>query len=129
MLLDIHGNLEFLRRAAAAVGGPDQMVVVCEEPTKNPLFGAPGNFANGRNGEFWRVQLTLAGYAFSWVLARSWQRDIFRGIHGSDTKEMARLFIAQRYPSVPLDTINNAEKREAIRDAMCLALWGRMNHR
>jgi len=36
---------------------------------------------------------------------------------------MATLFLAQRYLSVKLDGIKHAEKREAIRDAMCLALW------
>ena len=60
-LLDIPGNLDFIRRAAEQAGGRENLVVVCERQLKNPLFGAKGNFANGRNGEFWRV-LRWAGW-------------------------------------------------------------------
>lgn len=128
-LLDIGGNLEFLNQVAARAGGRDRLVVVCEESPKDPRFGARGNYANGRSGEFWRVLLTLNGFSFAWVSARIWQRDILRGIVGSNTKEMARLFLAQRYPAQTLDEVRNAEKREAIRDAMCVAIWARMFQR
>ena len=128
-LLDIEGNLDLLRRAADAAGGVSQLVVVCEQLTKNPLFGARGNFAQGRHAEFWRVLLTMSGYSFAWVSARIWQRDILRGIAGTDTKKMARLFLDQRFPEVKLEGRFNAEQREGIRDAMCIALWARMHSR
>jgi hypothetical protein len=91
-LLDIHGNLEFIRRAAEAAGGPGELVVVCEESPKNPLFGAKGNYANGRHGEFWRVLLTVTGFSFAWISPRIWHGDVLHGIVGDDTKKMAASF-------------------------------------
>lgn len=128
-LLDVDGNLAFLDQMAQCAGGTEQLVVACEEPPINPRFGAKGNFANGRNGEFWRVLLALKGFSFAWVSSRIWQRDVLRGILGRDTKKMAKLFISQRFPAVTLNGGFTAPQKEAIRDAMCIALWARTNSR
>ena len=126
-LLDIPGNLDFIRHAAEQAGGRENLVVVCERQLKNPLFGAKGNFANGRNGEFWRVLLTLEGIPFCWVDPRTWQKQILQGIAGTDTKKMARLFLKQRYPGLKLEDQFGSATIEGVRDALCIALWARMN--
>jgi hypothetical protein len=128
-LLDVNGNLELLRRAAALAGGVERVVVLIEKAQPNPGFGAVSSMTIGACSEFWRVVLTLEGFAFSTVHARTWQKAILTPFRGNlkgdhDTKEAARLYVTQRYPKVTLHEFGNA-KQEAIRDAMCIALWGR----
>lgn len=127
-LLDIPGNRQILDDLVQRAGGTDEVVVAYEISKKNPLFGAKGNFANGRNGEFWRVLLTLMGVPFCPADPQAWQRLMLQGIPGTDTKRKAALFIDQRFPRMDLSGFN-AEQREAIRDAMCIALWARGQHR
>jgi hypothetical protein len=124
-LLDVHGNRDFVLGAVERAGGRDHVLSLCERPQKNPLFGAKGNFANGRNGEFWRVLLGVLGIPFLVVEPRAWQKAIFLGIPGTKPKRRAQLFVEQRYPHIDLSAFGNAETREGIRDAMCLALWAR----
>ena len=129
LLLDVKENLEILNRAAALAGGIDRMVVICEKPQPNTGFSAKSSMAIGACGEFWRVLLTLEGFSFTWVHARTWQTAILTPFRGNlkgehDTKETARLYLTQRYPELKLEGFSPA-KQEAIRDAMCIALWGR----
>jgi hypothetical protein len=129
LLLDVKGNLQLLQHAAVLAGGVDRMVAICEKPQPNPGFGAASCMAIGACGEFWRVLLTLENFSFTWVHARTWQTTILKPFRGTlkgdhDTKEAARLYLRQRYPEVTLDGFSKA-KQEAIRDAMCIALWGR----
>ena len=77
------------------------------------------------NREFWRVLLGVLGIPFVIVEPRVWQKAIFLGISGTKPKRRAQLFIEQRYPRIDLSAFGNAETREGIRDAMCLALWAR----
>ena len=117
-------------RAAELAGGISQLVVVCEKQQMNPEFGAKGNFANGQNGEFWRVLLTLGKFSFTYVHARTWQTGLLKAFRmglpaKTGTKGAAKLYLAQRYPNVVLDGKFNADQQEGIRDAMCLALWAR----
>lgn len=127
-ILDVHQNLAFIRDVEEMSGGTSGIVVVYEQQKKNPVFGTKGNFANGRNGEFWRVLLTLSAIPFTWVDPNTWQRDVLKGIPGTDTKMMAKLFLDQRFPEVPLATYNKS-KQEAIRDAMCIAVWARSQNK
>ena len=106
------------------------MVAVVEKSQMNPKFGVKGNFSIGQNGEFWRVLLTVAGFAFTFVHARSWQAGLLKPFRGNlkgnpDTKRTAKLYLAQRYPALQLDGNYNAEQKEGIRDAACIALWAR----
>lgn len=130
LLLDIQGNLEILKSIAQTAGGLDKVVVTYEKQQMNRYFGTKGNFANGQNGEFWRVLLTLSGFSFALTHARTWQTGLLKAFRMSlpekaDTKGAAQLFLAQRYPNIKLDGKFNATQREGIRDAMCLALWAR----
>lgn len=127
-LLDVPANLAFVEDVGYRAGGHQNLVVVFEHAKKNPIFGAKGNFANGRHTEFWRVLLTMAQIPFAWVDPNTWQAHVFRGIAGSDPKTKARLFIAQRFPGVTLDSFKHPQA-EAIRDAMCIALWARSQQR
>jgi hypothetical protein len=124
-LLDVSANFAFIQEVAQRAGGLTNLVVVFEHAKKNPIFGAKGNFANGRHTEFWRVLLTFAGISFAWVDPNTWQADVFRGIAGADTKTKARLYIEQRYPAVKLEEFKSRSQLEGLRDAMCIATWAR----
>lgn len=126
-LLDIHLNCALLESLSDRAGGRDRVIVVYEKQKKNRIFGVKGNFANGRHEEFWRVLLTLEGFKFTSVDPNTWQGNVLQGITGGDPKQRARTFLTQRFPSVQLQ--HKPGQQEAIRDAMCLAFWGRTNAR
>lgn len=133
LLLDIEGNLDILKNIALLAGGLENVVVTYEKQQMNRYFGIKGNFANGQNGEFWRVLLTLSGFSFALTHARTWQTGLLKAFRMSlpekaDTKGAAKLFLAQRYPDIRLEEAFNTQQCEGIRDAMCLALWARSNN-
>jgi hypothetical protein len=122
-LLDFDANRLILREMIQASGvSPQEVLAVYEQCQPNRIFGARNNFTNGKNGEFWRLLLTFEGIPFRWVNPQQWQRWIFRGIRGKDTKAMAHLVRRQRFPSVSLEAFNTTEV-EGINDAVCIALW------
>ena len=124
-LMDIDGNLALLRQMIDATGLPVQQVtVVFEQAQITPKFGFRNNYTNGRNNEFWRVLLTMARIPFSWVNPQAWQRAIFNGIRGDDTKEMADLVRRQRFPDLDLSGYTRIQAG-GINDAVCIALWAR----
>lgn len=127
-LLDIFGNLDLLQDLIAQAGGIESVVIACEHQKMNPKFGTKGNFANGRNGEFWRVLLGLSRIPFVSVFPDTWQKDVLNGVSGDNAKERAKLYVAQRFPRVDLSSYGEA-KRLGIRDAMCIAMWARCNGR
>lgn len=128
--LDVFKNLAFIDAAVELAGGPENVMVVYERAKKNKLFGSKGNFLNGQNEEFWRVNLTRSRLAFCAVDPNTWQHDLLVGtVIGDDTKAMAKVYLDQRYPIVRLEAQYNRARQEAIRDAMCVALWARGNHR
>jgi hypothetical protein len=124
-LLDIAGNLELLQQM---IGGAAQVLVVFEQAQITPQFGYKNNYTNGRNNEFWRVLLTLARIPFTWVNPQRWQREMFSGIRGDDTKEMADLVRRQRFPGLDLSRHTKIEI-SGINDAICIALWARQLRR
>ncbi len=122
-LLSVDQNLEFLRLAVAKAGGLDNVLVAYEQSRKNPMFGSKNNFVNGRNEEFWRVLLTVKGFRHCSVDPKTWQSVCLKGINSTDTKVRAREYIRRMCPETTwLDCYNKAP-REAIVDAMCIALW------
>jgi hypothetical protein len=122
-LLDIDANLAILQRMIAASGvASNQVLVVFEQGQIAPKFGARNNYTNGKNNEFWRVALSLAKIPFAWVNPKNWQKSVFRGIRGTDTKAMAELVCRQRFPGLDLRPYNQSQ-REGINDAICIALW------
>jgi hypothetical protein len=127
--LDVDGNAALLRRMIDASGMPaDQVMVVFEQAQLNPKFGFRNNYTNGRNNEFWRVVLTLSKKPFSWVNPQTWQRAIFAGIRGKDTKQMADLVRRQRFPDLDLSGYTRIQVG-GINDAVCIALWARQTLR
>jgi hypothetical protein len=122
-LLAVKENLEYLKQIAAPAGGQDQLVVAYEQSRKNPMFGVKNAHVNGRNEEFWRVLLSLTKIPFCSVDPKTWQSVCFKGIPGSNTKERAREYVRRRCPNTGwLEDFNKAP-REAIVDAMCIAIW------
>ena len=131
LLLDIPGNQAILKQISTLAGGNSEVMVVCEKQQLNPGFGAKTASAGGRNAEFWRVLTALMGLAHSTLHARTWQAGLLNVFRDSltprpDTKKTAELYIADRYPDLDLKSRYNAKQREAITDAMCLALWAQM---
>ncbi len=124
-LMDIERNLDLLRLIIRWSGqsGPN-VLVVFEQAQIAPRFGARNNYTNGKNNEFWRVLLSTAKIPFCWVNPKDWQRDVFRGIRGDDTKVMAELVCRQRFPDSDFRAYNRSQ-REGIHDALCIALWAR----
>jgi hypothetical protein len=122
-LLSVSGNLAILRQHTAEAGGQGNIVAVYEQCRRNPAFGCKNNFTNGRHEEFWRVFFSLQSVKHRSVDPRTWQSVCLKGIDWPDTKERAREYIRRRCPSVDwLDDYGKA-RREAIADAMCIALW------
>lgn len=122
-LLDLDQNRALLRQFIAAAAVPAQSILaVYEQCQPNPKFGSCNNFTNGKNGEFWRLLLSLEGIPFRCVNPQQWQKWIFRGIRGDDTKAMAALVCQQRFPRLRLEGYNR-KQREGIQDATCIALW------
>lgn len=127
-LLDVDRNLKMIRDLlATAHVAPERALVVFEQSQINPKFGARNNYQNGRNNEFWRVVLTSARIPYAWVNPRSWQKRVFEGVRGNDTKEMAALAVRRRFPNLDLSGYTKAQ-REGICDAICIALWGRLTN-
>ncbi len=124
-LMSIRGNLEFLNTVAAVAGGPQNLVIAYERARKNPRFGYINNYTNGRNEEFWRVLLEVQNYKHRSVDPKTWQSACIKNLKGANTKSRAREYIRQRCPGTEwLDELNQAP-RQAITDAMCIALWGK----
>lgn len=98
------------------------VLAVYEQCQPNPIFGARNNFTNGKNGEFWRMLLSFEHIPFRCVNPQQWQRWIFRGIRGKDTKAMANLVRRQRFPTLDIEGFNKPQL-EGINDAVCIALW------
>lgn len=125
-LLDVSGNQALVRSFLERIPGLGKILIVYEQSPITPVFGVKNNYVNGRNNEFWRVLLTLEKIPFAWVNPRSWQKDIFRGIRGKDTKQMARLVVEQRFPQFRCPGLNKSQV-EGVNDAICIALWSRQN--
>lgn len=124
-LLQIQANLDFIDKVAKRAGGGCKLVVAYEEARKNPRFGTKNNFVNGRNEEFWRVLLSMAGIDNVSVDPKTWQGVCLKGIAIADTKDRACEYIRRHCAGTEwLDDYNKAP-REAIVDAMCIALWNR----
>jgi hypothetical protein len=128
-LMDIGQNLALLRRMIDTAGLPiNQVMVAFEQAQITPRFGYKNNYTNGRNNEFWRVLLTTAKIPFVWVNPRIWQKAVFTGIRGNDTKEMADLVRRQRFPNLNLDGFTKIQAG-GINDAVCIALWAQQTLR
>lgn len=124
-LLDLDGNQKLLRKMLAAAGVPKHRVLALYEQCQpNPLFGARNNFSNGKNGEFWRILLMLEGVPSRVINPCHWQKPMFRGIRGKDTKAMADCVRRQRFPNLDLSGFNKSEI-EGMNDAICIALCAR----
>jgi hypothetical protein len=122
-LLGLDENRQILRDMIASSGVRRQnLLVVYEQCQPNPLFGARNNFTNGKNGEFWRLLLSMEEIPFRWVNPRQWQHWVFRGIRGKKTKVMADLVRRQRFPALSLAGYNG-DQMEGLNDAICIALW------
>ncbi len=122
-LLDLDRNREWLRAMIDLADVDRQNILaVFEQCQPNPKFGARNNFTNGKNGEFWRLLLSLEGIPFRPVNPQQWQKWIFRGIRGDDTKAMANLVRLQRFPKLDFTRYNRTQV-EGVNDAICIALW------
>jgi len=122
-LLSVDENEAYLDAMAARAGGFDRLVIAYELSRKNKMFGYVNNFTNGRNEEFWRVLLRMKRIRCIAVDPKTWQCKTSKGIRGPGPKDRAREYIRQRCPGTDwLDSYNKAP-REAIVDAMCIALW------
>ena len=127
--LDVRGNLAIVENFLATFGvAKEQAFVAYEQSRKNPKFGAIGNFINGKNGEFWRVVLAMGQFPHCSVNPQTWQRQMFAGVRGLDTKAMAALVVQQRFPTVDYGDYN-AEERRGVNDAILIALWARENNK
>jgi hypothetical protein len=121
-LLSIEGNIEMLTSLVNKAGGPANVVVAYEQARKNPMFGSKNNYVNGRNEEFWRVILQMLDLEHCSVDPKTWQVCL-KGIALEDPKDRAREFIRRRCGETAwLDSLTKAS-REAVVDAMCIALW------
>jgi hypothetical protein len=124
-LLDIPGILALLEQMMASAGvTAQQTMVVFEQAQITPQFGYKNNYTNGRNNEFWRVLLTMAKIPFAWVNPRVWQKAVFVGIRGDDTKEMADLVRRQQFPNLDLSGYTQIQAG-GINDAVCIALYAK----
>lgn len=122
-LLDIDRNREIVRAFVDSLGlNKGQSFAVYEQCQPNPLFGARNNFENGKNGEFWRFLLSSEQIPFTLVNPKDWQKVVFRGIRGTDTKQMAELVRRQRFPQVSLKGYTKPQI-QGINDAIGIALW------
>jgi hypothetical protein len=81
----------------------------------------------GKNGEFWRVLMAKSGYSHCSVNPQTWQKHVFQGVRGLDTKAMAALVVQRRFPSVTYGQYT-AEQIKGINDSILIALWARENH-
>jgi hypothetical protein len=124
-LLDVDRNFALLEGMIAATGLPKQRVIVVFEQSQIfPKIGPRNNYTNGRHNEFWRVLLTMAKIPFTWVNPQVWQKVVFHGIRGDDTKQMADLVRRQRFPTLNLDNYTRIQVG-GINDAVGIALWAR----
>jgi hypothetical protein len=103
------------------------VVAVYEHSPITPKFGAINNFVNGQNNEFWRMVLSEMGIPFLWVHPVTWQKHIFTGIRGTDTKSMAKFVCGQRLPHFQPSGYRPCQLL-GIYDALCIALWARDTH-
>jgi len=128
-LLDIDENVSILLEMISAAGTTkDKVLVVYEQSQVIKHAGAHNNFTNGKNGEFWRVLLTLKQIPFTWVNPQQWQKHMFRGVRGDDTKVMASLLRKQLFPGFDGSEYNRSQM-EGINDAILIAAWARENRK
>lgn len=124
-LLDVAPNVTMLRELTDIAASYDCGVhIVFEQSPIAPIFGVKNNYTNGKNNEFWRVILTLGKLPFSWINAQKWQKELFAGIRGDDTKAMAALVCRQQLPALDVSAYKRSQT-EGIHDALCIALWAR----
>lgn len=125
--LNVDANLALIENVLSRAGcSKENVLVAVERCQANPKFGAPNNFTNGRNNEFWRVLLTGNGFPFVWANPKTWQKHVFSGMSGSDTGKMAELALRQLFPGVSLKGLTTPQ-REGITDAILIARWASQN--
>ena len=123
--LDIDVCREALRAMLArATNAGHRVVAVYEQMPITPLFGAKNNYINGQNNEFWRVLITLEKVPHLAVNPQKWQKHVFKGVRGSNTKAKAEFVRKQRFPRFQPNGFSKSEL-EGINDALCIALWAR----
>lgn len=123
--LDIERCVAVIRDMTHIDGEPIRnLVVVYEQAPITPLFGAKNNFLNGQNNETWRVILAMLKLPHTWVNPRIWQKHVFLGIRGDDTKVKAEIACRRRFPHFSPQGYNRSQL-EGINDAICIALWAR----
>lgn len=123
--LDIEAGVTLLRGMICIDGEPIRnLLVVYEQSPITPLFGAKNNFVNGQNNEFWRVTLALLKLPHIWVNPKVWQKHVFSGIRGDDTKVKAEIARRRRFPQFSTAGYTRSQI-EGINDAVCIALWAR----
>lgn len=127
-LLAVEENLDVLRAWGIKAGGLDHLVVAYEKSRKNPAFGTKNNYVNGRNQEFWRVIFKVLNIQCYAVDPKTWQSLCFKGITCPDTKDRAREYIRRHFPGIDWLEDYNKAPREAIQDAMCIALWAKFRY-
>lgn len=106
---------------------PAKISVVMEWGTKNPQFGAEGNWSTGFSCGAVFSMLRLKQVRISAVYAREWQKTMLAGHRGGGegTKTAAVAAVRRLYPQVNLIPPRCRKPHDGMADALLMAHWGR----
>lgn len=128
--LDAGGIVKWIDDAACRLNKripTDQITLTIEQAQKNPGFGTKTNYSQGVSHGQWMAIAELTYLKHHYVNPKTWQSVVFkdfRGIAKGNTKGAAIEAVKRNFPSQFKTLIfKNQAEREAICDAICIALW------
>ena len=90
-----------------------------------PKQGAVSNFTTGRGFGIWLGILGAFDIPVTPVRPRKWQRELFAGMSGDDTKAKSVLRASQLFPRIALVPEGCRNKHHGMSDALLIAEYGR----
>jgi len=102
--------------------------VILEKVHSMPKQGVKSVFSFGQNFGMCRLWATLWGGSVIYVTPHKWMTSVFDSDKGGGTtKDRSLLFARRRWQNVDLRLRKHHDHGRS--DALCIAEWGRRNHR
>jgi hypothetical protein len=102
----------------------DSVLVLIERQHAMPKQGGTSCLTIGVGFGLWRGICAGLGLPREIVSAPTWQKEMFRGVPGSDKKDQAARLAQMRVPSLDLFPGRRRKPHDGLADACCIALYG-----
>lgn len=105
----------------------DPVVFYIEKQQPFPGMSAPSNFSTGQGYGIWCGMLRALGRPHVIVPAKTWQKDMHKGLDKAwDVKARTLYAVSRRFPDAPIPVgPRNGKPHEGIVDALGIAWYGK----